>query len=217
MTKKINNTIITEITTIDAANFLIRLINEINTNNSDTITSDSLFKLGLKIENALHTKQVAQNKENANNTKKQKKKYDLTAYTDGCYSTRTEIGAGAFILLRNDTILKKGGQIVKNACCNTAELTGVKRLIDFLPQNASVIVNTDSQYVITCLSNNANNKKNQHLIAQIKKLISAKNIKISYNWIKGHSGNTYNEMSDQLCKEIVKCQINNKQTNSKKK
>lgn len=65
----------------------------------------------------------------------------------------------------------------------------------------SVIV-SDSQYVIGLMEKNWTARKNQELVESMRKRLE--NFpNLSFEWVKGHDGDKYNEMADQLAKNII--------------
>lgn len=131
------------------------------------------------------------------------------AYTDGGYSRQKNVGAGAYVALEKGKIIFKGGEKTMNTTNNYAELLAVKCLIEKLPIGCKVEINSDSQYVIGVIGNPEwKPSKNVDMINSIKKLINDKGITVEFQWVKGHSGNKYNEMCDKMCNEIAGTNLN---------
>lgn len=129
-------------------------------------------------------------------------------YTDGGYSMQNNVGAGSFVVIRNGEVVSKGGEKVENATNNVAELTAVKCALRKLPDGSSAEIHSDSQYTIGVLGKNWKPKKNIELIEEIKDYMSDHNLTVSFEWVKGHSGDKYNEMCDSMCNAIAGVDLN---------
>ena len=73
----------------------------------------------------------------------------------------------------------------------TAILIGLR---DF--QNSKYVIYTDSMYSIKCAKREWKRTKNLDLWEQYDILSAGKDI--SFVWVRGHSGNVYNELADRL-------------------
>ena len=69
-----------------------------------------------------------------------------------------------------------------------------KRRLNFL-------IHSDSMYVINCAQGKWKRIKNKEYWKQYDKYSKTKNIK--WKWVKGHSGDKYNELVDKLAKNEV--------------
>lgn len=118
-------------------------------------------------------------------------KLKIVAYTDG--SCRSGKGGWAYIALTKPEITRQGKQ--PNTTNNIMEMTAViELLIDF--PNADIHVYTDSNYVIHCAQKLWKRNKNVDLWNKYDLVALNRNIK--FTWVKGHSGNIYNERVDRL-------------------
>ena len=128
-------------------------------------------------------------------------------YTDGaCQNNPGPAGAGVLMIYKNHE--KRISKFLGPATNNIAELTAIKIAFEAVTDNSKqIVVYTDSQYAIGVLSNPTwNPKKNVELIKEIKKLMTQFK-KIDFQWVKGHSSNTENEITDRLA---VKAYIDKK-------
>lgn len=122
-------------------------------------------------------------------------------YTDG--SCRDTIGGYSFIILTDDYELEWADR-VPDTTNNRMELTAVIEALRCLPPATSVIVYTDSQWVINCAQKLWKRNKNIDLWAQYDSVATIFT-SIQYKWVKGHSGDVYNERCDKLAyNEVVK-------------
>jgi len=77
----------------------------------------------------------------------------------------------------------------------TAIMQGVAKAL--LLNSDNVIVCTDSQYAILMLeTSHAKMKANDDIILQTRSLL--RRIPFKFEWVKGHSGVTWNELADKL-------------------
>lgn len=131
---------------------------------------------------------------------------EYTIYTDGAYSQIHEEGAFAFVILNyaNTEITRKAYKIT-NETNNRAELKAIIAAVYNLPNDATEVkVYSDSEYALKTLSFEWKHKNNDDLFVAWDKVLSKRdNLSISFNWVKGHNGNVYNELCDQLCNEVL--------------
>ena len=133
---------------------------------------------------------------------------DVIIYTDGACRGNPGIGGwGALMSYKEEVKELYGGEV--DTTNNKMELRAVIEGLNILKEPCSVKVFTDSKYVMEGINswihnwkkNNwktANKKdvKNKDLWIQLDKLVSKHNI--SWEWVKGHSGNPGNDKADEL-------------------
>ncbi|WGL58486.1 ribonuclease HI [Pigmentibacter sp. JX0631] len=138
----------------------------------------------------------------------------VTLYTDGACSGNPGPGGWACVLLYNELRRRISGyeQYTTN---NKMELTGVIKGLESLTRPMPVLIITDSQYVKNgftekWLENWQKNGwktksgkpvKNIELWMQLS-LLQRKH-HLSWQWVKGHSGNEYNDMCDELARNAI--------------
>ena len=135
----------------------------------------------------------------------------ISVYTDGGCSGNPGPGGWAFVILSGtDKIMLSGGEAATTN--NRMELTAVisaLRYISLNIQDAAVTLYTDSQYVQQGITQwisrwlrngwrTADKKpvKNVELWQTMYKL--DQELHASWQWVKGHAGNTYNELCDSM-------------------
>lgn len=120
---------------------------------------------------------------------------------------------------------------------NRMELTAAIRVLEYASNNSQIenlIIYSDSQYVVDTLhfdwisvweskgwiSSAGTDVKNVDLWKRAKELtilLRSRNVSLKFAWVKGHSGNYFNELADRLAKEgrysEVKNRIDNKRAN----
>ena len=129
-------------------------------------------------------------------------------YTDGsCIGNPGPGGWAAIIIIDGSkkTDLSGGEKETTN---NKMEITAVIKGLECFPEKSSVKIFTDSTYVINTMTKNWKRNTNIDLWNQLDSLIV--NRKIEWNWVKGHSGNKFNEEADLLANQEAREIINKK-------
>jgi ribonuclease HI len=129
-------------------------------------------------------------------------------YTDGGYSMSADFGAFAYVILQDGVLLHKYAEKIEHETNNRAEIKAILYGVKALPNNSEVEVFSDSQYALGVLSGKYKAKKNPDLVEEYKRMVVGKNIKASYTWVRGHNGNAWNEVCDQLCNEAAGADLN---------
>ena len=130
----------------------------------------------------------------------------IILYTDGSVFPNPGPGGWAAILLaeKDGKVVSKEicGSIQDNTTNNRMELYGIRAGLQSIkkPEDAEVIVISDSNWAVNALGNPAwNIKKNLDLVDQIRQLVKIFFIKgVEFRWVKGHNGNQFNERCDVL-------------------
>lgn len=135
----------------------------------------------------------------------------LTVYTDGsaCNTGKDEgYGGWGAVVLYNELRIEMLGNDDHPTNSNRMELLAAIHALRTLEKGCTVTLYTDSEYVLTCISNgptwkgrgyynNAMRKcKNIDLLDLL--LASEKGLDIQWNHVKGHSGVKWNERADEL-------------------
>ncbi len=133
----------------------------------------------------------------------------VEVYTDGGCQPNPGIGGWAAILKSGDqTIEISGGE--PETTNNRMELMAVIKALESLPESAKVSLVVDSAYVKNGITKwmyswkrngwktaSGGEVKNQDLWIRLENAI--KNHQVAWKWVKGHSGNIWNERCDELC------------------
>ena len=118
----------------------------------------------------------------------------IEIYTDGaCIGNPGPGGWGVAILNGSQNRFLSGGD--SSTTNNRMEITAVIEALKNVDDN-DVTIYSDSTYVINTITKGWKKNKNQDLWELLEKLLFKKNV--TWKWVKGHSGNEFNEKADQL-------------------
>lgn len=126
------------------------------------------------------------------------KKSSYTIYTDGGCEDLYLGGYGAVIIdnKTGETLELYGGE--EATTNNRMEITAVIVALSRVEQRAVVDLYADSQYVLRTIDGVYKKKKNLDLWDKLDAVMKGKTIVT--HWVKGHSGNKYNEQCDEMCR-----------------
>ena len=138
----------------------------------------------------------------------------IEVYTDGSCLGNPGAGGWSFLILNDGKLISKSGS-VKNSTNNRMELTAAIKALEYLKDENSLKINTDSNYLKSGINewifkwkknNWLNSKKepvkNKTLWIELDLL--TKNKDIYWNWVKAHNDNKFNNMVDSLAREAAK-------------
>jgi len=156
---------------------------------------------------------------------------DYIIYVDGSikHKNPSSVGSWAAVVIHGDTVQEYSGLVrmsylgENQVTNNTTELEAVYNGLLVVPvREMNIDLYSDSQYALYSsqgkwrhtIKKAANgdwwvykdNEKiaNSHLIGSIRKLIHDQGHKVTFNHIKGHAGNVYNERVHQLAYDLSK-------------
>ena len=126
--------------------------------------------------------------------------YDV--YTDGAYSSSRKQGGVGLVCVKDDKVILRYNKMYKDTTNNRMEVQAaitafkcVKKPIDKL------VIHSDSMYLIGCATLGWKRSKNQDLWKLYDEAYAAaSNLcgEIEFIHVKGHNGDTYNSIADQL-------------------
>lgn len=142
----------------------------------------------------------------------------VTLYTDGACSGNPGPGGWGCILIYGDYKRKLSGY-ENNTTNNRMELMAVIKGLECLVRPVALTIITDSQYVKNAftagwLQNWKRNNwktstkedvKNKDLWLELSLLVE-KHV-VTWQWVKGHSGNVYNDICDKIAREAIKFKL----------
>ena len=134
----------------------------------------------------------------------------LKIYTDGACSGNPGIGGWGAVLINANTGEEKYLSGAENVTTNNKmELTATIEALKSINKPSEIELYTDSQYVKNGINIWIINWKNNGWKTASKKPVANKELwieldtivqfhNVQWFWVKGHSGNYYNEIADQL-------------------
>jgi ribonuclease HI len=132
----------------------------------------------------------------------------IVIYTDGACSGNPGRGGWGAVLISNNNEEYLSGNCIMTTN-NKMELTAAIQALQSIRAKSDIEIHTDSQYVKNGINLWINNWKKNGWKNAAKKPVANKDLWIaldtcvtSHNvlwfWVKGHSGNHYNEIADKL-------------------
>ena len=138
----------------------------------------------------------------------------ITIYTDGACSHNPGIGGWGVVILENnkEDIFLNGGN--DNTTNNRMELTAAIEALKYFQNKETIKLITDSKYLKDGIqswiqkwkingwkTSTKKPVKNKELWIELDDLIIKHNI--SWEWVKGHTGNKHNEKADYLARQYI--------------
>jgi ribonuclease HI len=156
--------------------------------------------------------------------------FNYEIYTDGAIFKKLKLGGWAFCVLNNKEIYRLFNGFVLNTTSNRMEMTALINAFDFFISSSLIKcclnIFSDSQYLVDTLyfqyikiwENNGwknssgidvKNKDLWLVLQNQERKLKNLGFKIEYHWIRGHSGNSYNVLVDQMAKQAKKDGLKN--------
>ena len=125
-------------------------------------------------------------------------------YTDGAYAPSRNKGGWAFVVIKDNKKIHSSFFGEEETTNNRMEIQAVIEALIWAKENklTKIEIFTDSMYVIGTMSKNWKRNKNHDLWEILDELVL--NMTISWNHVKGHEGDKYNELCDALAVEASK-------------
>lgn len=129
--------------------------------------------------------------------KKESTEYE--AWTDGNCITFSECRAGgsAYVVIKNGAKVHEAKFGCKGTTNNRMEMLAIISAANWIPEGSSITIYSDSMYAINVLSGKWKAKTNTDLV-RLYNTVAARLMKVKFKWVKGHSGNEYNEYVDNI-------------------
>jgi ribonuclease HI len=137
----------------------------------------------------------------------------IVIYTDGaCSGNPGKGGWGAILMFKEHEKKISGG--LKETTNNQMEIRAVIEALKSIKKPSEIIINTDSKYVMDGITKWINGwKKNGWRTAERKPVKNSElwqeldeevgKHRIEWRWVKGHSGNKYNDIADELARDGI--------------
>ena len=126
-----------------------------------------------------------------------------SAFTDGSSDNKNPLrpGGSAYIIFDcQGNEIKRASKGFKNTSNNRMEILAIISVVNSLPYGSSVTIHSDSQYSINVLSGRWQASMNLDQVALYRRLVAERNIKVTFEWVRGHNGDVYNELCDQMAR-----------------
>lgn len=144
------------------------------------------------------------------------KKDSFSLYTDGACSGNPGKGGYGYAVVHNNALIVKGSGGLLATTNNQMELTAVIEGLKEIPEKYSVVVYSDSSYVVNAFNkdwitgwksrdwykSNGEPVANRELWESLLSVIDMHS-SVRFVWVKGHAGNKYNELCDQLAVKAI--------------
>ena len=138
----------------------------------------------------------------------------IKVFIDGACSGNPGIGGWGVVILINDSdpIFLKGGEF--QTTNNRMELTATIKALKYFKESQLITLITDSKYVKDGIESWITNWKKNGWKTTSKKPVKNKELwveldsqivkhNITWNWVKGHAGDRYNEKADFLARRFI--------------
>lgn len=136
----------------------------------------------------------------------------LRMFVDGACVPNPGKGGYAYLLQYDNAQKVDSGIVPEDICTNQrAEIYAAIRAFEALKvgNGLCIVVTSDSQYLINTMSGKFKKGANVDLWRRLDELSA--NHTVSWNWVRGHSGHTENEMVDELAnKQALKAYRENR-------
>lgn len=138
----------------------------------------------------------------------------LAVYVDGSYDKNTKVyGYGMVIITEEEILQKNGNGIDTEGVWNVAgEVTGAVKAIEYALANGytELTIHHDYTGIQKWADGEWKAKKtiSKNYADYVRNARQA-GLVINFRWIKGHSGNCYNEQADRLAKQAISYAIDN--------
>jgi cyclic pyranopterin phosphate synthase len=116
-------------------------------------------------------------------------------YTDGAYNWEEKRGGWAALILQDGKEEPLSGS-ERETTGNRMELTAAIKALERLPKGAEATIYSDSEYLIKSMRGEFRRKANLDLWQRLDELVKGR--RIDWQWVKGHSGDPFNERVNAL-------------------
>jgi ribonuclease HI len=143
----------------------------------------------------------------------------VLAYTDGGCRPNPGIGGYAFVTVLGDQLVLSGSGIELKSTNQRMEMRDVIELLKAVGVSHQVIIHTDSMFTINTATKWARGwklngwvkadkqvPKNLDLVKELFELCESR--MVTFKWIKGHNGDKWNTVVDQMATDAIEGSIN---------
>jgi len=145
----------------------------------------------------------------------------IEVYSDGSATTADKPGGYAFVVCVEKVRVAEGSGHLPKATNNVAEITAAIAGLEYITthdlpgvdETGQVILISDSKLVLG-YADGSYQCKAMHLLPLMLKLRKLyRQLNATNRWVKGHSGDEFNELADQLAKSAREALNNTQQQN----
>ena len=124
---------------------------------------------------------------------------EYIAYTDGSCNNLSPYGEGgaAYVILKDGVVVHSASKGFVQTTNYRMELLAILSVLTWLPDGSSVTIYTDSTSCISACTKKDRPEKNPDIVHKCRARMRHMSV-VNFQWVKGHSGNVYNEMVDQM-------------------
>jgi len=126
----------------------------------------------------------------------------IEIYTDGACSGNPGIGAWAAVIFVDGDYSSDHVGFEKHTTNNRMELQAVIEGLSHVTYGGEVTLFSDSQYVIKTMTEGWRKRVNLDLWNLLD--IQNRQLKVTWKWVKGHSGNYGNELANRFAQGLIK-------------
>jgi len=124
-------------------------------------------------------------------------------YSDGSCLGNPGLTGAAWIIIYDDGVVEKGSAHLGRATNNVGELTAAIEGMKHVQPKSEVVIISDSRYVLDFLKDNPNKARANKELVKVLKQEARKFSYLETRWVKGHSGDVYNEEVDKMSREAA--------------
>lgn len=133
---------------------------------------------------------------------------NIEFYTDGAYSSARNVGGVGVVIVKDGKKIYEFSKTYPNYTNNQCELLAVIHSLNSISKPVdSIIIHSDSQYVIGCASLGWKRKANINLWKLYDSVYSKASkycSNIQYQWLKGHTkGDSFDEQMNNLSDKLA--------------
>lgn len=130
----------------------------------------------------------------------------MKVFTDGAYSPTRDVGGIGLVFVNdNNEIIYKYNKSIKKTTNNRCELSAVIVALHAISKPMEFLtIYSDSQYVVCSINNGWQRKKNLDLWKLFDKVYEQAKYycsNITFDWVKGHADDEFNNIADKLAVE----------------
>jgi len=127
----------------------------------------------------------------------------IEVWSDGSATTADQPGGYAFVILVDGVKVHEGSGGLQKCTNNVAELTAAKEGLEYATTtypDADIVLVSDSMLVLNYTNGTWQCKKLHLAMLHSALRLMFKSFKITTRWVRGHTGEEYNELCDKLAK-----------------